>query len=574
MKNLKFVAFILVIMLLNGCKSIEKMKETVDQIKYTADPELLAEKGNEVKSSVTVMFPEKFFQKDATVEIKLFLKWEDGEKEIATKTVQGEKVEANNTPIKFDTGGSVTLEGTIDYEEAMRKSELVIRMNGKVKAEDPFVEIIANKVVAQGVLATSKIVEKDPKPIMMADNFKRIIPSTKEAEILYLINRAEVRKEELKKEEMEALVDFIKKATENEREVFKTAKISAYASPDGEIDLNTRLASKREKTAEDYLKNVLKKANVEQVKEDGFIAKDNTPEDWEGFKKLMQASNIKDKELILRVLSMYSDPVVREKEIKNISEAFEEIKDEVLPKLRRSVLKIDIEKVGYSDEELIALVNEDIEKLNLEELLFAAGLFDDFNKKLTIYQKAAEKHADCLRAINNVGYCYIKLGNAAEAKVALEKAAQIKAENPVVLNNLGVVALMQDDAAKAEQLFLQATNAGNNVQYNLGIIEIMKGNYEGAVQYLSGTNSFNQALALALAGKNNVASETLTKIENKTAKVYYLTAIMAARSANETALFDNLRTAIGKDASLKEYVKKDMEFAKYFENETFISIVG
>lgn len=571
MKNFKIVAVFLIALILNGCGGPDKMRETSDLIKYTATPQVLVEQGNEVKASVVVLFPEKYFNKKATAVIKLVLVWEGGEKEVATTTVQGESVEANNTPIRFETGGSVTLEGTFAFEDAMRKSELVIRTTATVK--DASVDL-PQAVVAQGVLATSKLVEKNPRALAINDNFQRVIPSEKEAEILYLINRAEIRKTELRKDEIKSLVDFILSANESERKEFKSAKISAYASPDGEIDLNTKLAGKRETTAKNYLTKEFKKAKVDQAKEENFLSVENTPEDWEGFKKLMGESNVKDKDLILRVLSMYSDPVVREKEIKNISEAFEEIKDEVLPKLRRSVLKIAIEQIGYSDDELRTLVDENIDTLNIEELLFAANLFNDFNKKLVIYQKAAEKYPTCIRAHNNVGYSYINLGNVADAKVALEKASGIKADNPTVLNNLGVIALMEGDAEKAEQLFISATDAGNAVQYNLGIINIMKGKYEAAVQYLGGTDSFNQALALALTDKNNPATATTDKIENKTANVYYLKAVLGARTQSESALFNNLRTAVEMDASLKEYAKKDMEFGKFFENETFTSIVG
>jgi len=573
MKNLKIVAVFLIALILHGCGGISKMVDSKDAITYTPNPKVLTEVGNEVKSSVTVLFPEKYFNKKALVELKMVLVWEGGEKEIATKVVQGESVEANNTPIKFETGGSVTLEGTIEFEEAMRKSELHVRIGGKVKAEEPFAPI-EDKTIAQGVLATSKLVENNPQPIMMADKFQRIIPAEKQAEILYLINRAEVRRSELKKEEIKMLVDFILEANTDERKEFKGAKISAYASPDGEVDLNTKLAGKREKTAQKYISKQFKKAKVNQAKEENFFTLENTPEDWDGFKKLMQASEIKDKELILRVLSMYSDPIVREKEIKNIAEAFEEIKDDVLPKLRRSILSIAIDQVGYSDDELKTLVDSNIDTLNLEELLYAARLFEDYNKKLTVYQKAAEVDPNCIRAANNVGYCYLQLDKVDDAKVALEKAAQIKADNPVVLNNLGVVALRQGDAEKAEQLFISATDAGNQVQYNLGIINIMKGKFEAAVQYLGGTDSFNQALAMALVGKDAPASNVLEKVENPTANAYYLKAVLGARTANETSLFNSLRTAVGMDAALKEYVKKDMEFAKYFENETFKSIVG
>jgi tetratricopeptide (TPR) repeat protein len=403
---------------------------------------------------------------------------------------------------------------------------------------------------------------------MFNDNFKRIVPDSYQADIHYIINKSDVRASELKQDDIVGMKDFINKANANERITLKNIGVSAYASPDGPEDLNTKLASAREGTATVFVKKDLKDSKVEIPADKEFFTLMSTPEDWEGFKKLMESSSIKDKDLILRVLTMYSDPVVREKEIRNISAAFEQIKTDILPQLRRSKMTVSVEKVGYSDDEFKQLINTNLDTLNLEELLYAATLVDDLNKKLEVYEKAAAKFPGCVRAHNNVGYVQVKLGNASAAKAAFDKAKALKEAN-IINNNLGVVALMEGDMKKAEELFTAALGAGDEVNYNLGILKILAGDYESAQNYYGSTASFNSALVKLLNGNPSACYEMLRDLEDECAKVYYLMAVSMAREGDAERMYNALSTCVAKDASWKQYAVKDVEFFKYWEEPTF-----
>jgi Flp pilus assembly protein TadD len=454
----------------------------------------------------------------------------------------------------------------------MMKAVLYMQMTATVKNKSVEIPEIP---IATGVIATPTLVRVDPQSILLGDNFVRTTPEAYSAEILYVINKADVRSSELKKQEITDLQAKLQAAGTNERIDVKGAKVSSYASPDGAVDLNTKLSDNRGKSAQEYLAKTLKKLNIEGSDAQQFLQVVATAEDWDGFKKLMEQSTIKDKELILRVLSMYSDPEVREKEIKNIAAAYTEIKDEVLPKLRRSQMIIDIEKVGYSDEELKTLAASDPDTLNIEELLYAAKLTEGNEAKLAIYKKAAEKYPDCFRAHNNIGYIYVQMGNTAEAKTAFEKSKSIK-ETDVVKNNLGVIALLEGDAAKAEELFTASISAGEAVNYNLGIIKIQKADYVAAVNYFGNKPSFNAALAQVCNKQTEKAITTLDQLgEVDDAWVYYLKAVAGARGSREEVVIQNLRLALEKDkkGEIKAYALKDAEFRAYVANEAFIGLV-
>jgi tetratricopeptide (TPR) repeat protein len=297
-----------------------------------------------------------------------------------------------------------------------------------------------------------------------------------------------------------------------------------------------------------------------------------TPEDWEGFKKLMEESDVQDKDLILRVLSMYSDPVVREKEIKNIAEAFEEIKVKILPELRRSVFTVKVEKIGWSDAELKQWVVDNMDTLVLEELLYSASLFEDNETKLALYGMAWEKHPKCIRAANNVGVTKLAMKDLAGSKKAFEAAKAIKDHN-IVKNNLGVIALREGDVETAEQLFSAASGAGEEVNQNLATIKIIQGDYDAAKSLLGASQSYNNALVILLQGQPDKAYEMLNGLKGEHAMVDYLMAVAAARGDDKDAMLDALRAAVAKKAKLKEYATKDIEFAAYFEDEAFKGIV-
>ena len=571
MKRINYLAsFLISALILSSCGGLDKMKEEASNLQYNVTPKVLEMHGGKVKYEIKGDVPAEWFNKKAIVEFTPVFKYDGGEEVLESKTFQGESVEANNTVIGFETGGAIEFAGEFDYKEAMRVGELEMRAKATIK--DKSLDLASYKL-ADGVISTPLLVMVDPKPIAAKDNFQRVINESKAADIHYVIQRSNVRNSELKEQDIKDLEAFVNDANKEANMEFKGIEISAYASPDGPEKLNERLSVARKKSADKYLEKVIGKAKVSKEDAATLYNLKSTAEDWDGFKKLVENSTIEDKDLILRVLSMYSDPVVREKEIKNMSAAYKVLADDVLPKLRRSDITVKVDKVGYSDEEILDLAANNPDTLNIEELLYAGKLTEGLEAKAAIYKKATEKYPECFRAFNNLGYVNILMNNLTDAKAALEKANELKEGDPIITNNLGVIALLEGDKETAQKDFLNATDAGNDVDYNLGIIKIMDGEYEAAVNYFQNSKSFNTALAMLLAGKNDSANKTIDVVEKDSPKNYYLKAVINARIGEEGAVMDNLKTAIEKDPELKAMAKTDLEFRNYFENETFKTIV-
>jgi tetratricopeptide (TPR) repeat protein len=570
MKKLTYLAlFTFAAFAISSCGGLNKMKEKAADVSYKVTPEILEEHGDQVAIKIDVKYPAKYFNKKATLTATPILKYEKGETAFTPKSVQGESVQANNQKIAFKTGGSVSYAASVPFTEDMMKSQLVVRVEAELKGKKlPFEDY----KLADGVIATPKLVMIDPKPVLVADKFQKIMPESMMADILYVINRADIRASELKKEEWKKVMEYINKVNADAKADLKGLEVSSYASPDGAVDLNDKLAQKREGTASQYIEKELKKSKVEQIAQEGFLAKKYTAEDWEGFKKLMESSTIQDKELILRVLSMYSDPVVREKEIKNIASAYKAIAEDVLPQLRRSKLTVNVDKVGYTDEELKGLWVSDPDTLSLEEILYTATLFTDLNTKLAVYNKAGVNYPTCFRAKNNAGYVNILLGKTEDAKKNLTQAKELQ-NNDVVNNNLGCVALMSGDLAKAQELFTASMGAGTVVNYNLGIIKVIQGDYDAAANYFGNTDEFNTALVKCLKKDFDGSLATLGRIQKDFAKKDYLRAVVAAKQSKDELVFESLRLAVAKDSALKNRAKVDIEFAKYFDSEVFKGIV-
>ncbi len=573
MKKIKLnylTILVLAAFFISGCAGLTKMRDESGTVSYQVNPNPLVEQGGDVKVTGDVKFPEKYFNKKAVIVATPVLKYDGGQVEFPTTTLQGEKVEANNKVIPYD-GGGYTFSGSVPYKPELMKSELVVNYSARIKEGDP-VEFGSTKI-ADGVVATSTLVKVDPQTVSMNDNFKRIIPESYTADIHYVINKADVRRTELKSEDVVALEQKMVEAKATPNKQIKAAKISAYASPDGALDLNEKLSANREKSAEKYFKKALKDKKITEAEAEGFLSMMTTPEDWEGFKALMEKSSIQDKELILRVLSMYSDPVVREKEIKNISSAYKEIADDVLPQLRRSVMSVDVDVVGKSDEELLKLGLSDPKTLNLEEVLYAATLTNDLKEKAAIYKAASEAFPQCIRAHNNLGSTLLQQGNVNDAKAALTAANALK-DNATVKANLGAVALAEGDLKTAEELLTAAMSAGDAPSYNLGIIKIKQGDYAAAANYFGNKPSFNAALAQMLNGGNEKAIATLNSLGDvKDGWVYYLKAVASARGGVAEGVVNNLRQAISLDPSIKAYALKDAEMLKFVTNEAVAALL-
>ena len=576
----KPIVFLTLIMVLSSCAGLNKMKKNADQINFKVTPEVLESHAGQVSVAVDGRFPTKYFNKKATLTATPVLKYEGGSTTLTPVTVQGENVEANNRVIGYISGGNLSYNENFEYKPEMSKSELYVNM--KASKGSKSVEFTPVKV-ADGVIATSELVAKMPKPILGVrreanttgkydpniDPFQRVVPDEMMADIHYLINRANVRREETESDDVKSLEDYTKKANEDGNIDLKRVEIAAYASPDGSIDLNTDLAANRKESSSEFLQRRLKEAGIEIDLRTKY-----TPEDWDGFKELLEKSNIQDKELILRVLSMYTDPEVREREIRNLSATFTEVADEILPQLRRARMTTSVDFIGKTDDELKAAAKSNPGSLNPAELLYAATLFDSLDDQLEIYNAFIKNFPSDWRGPNNAGYVLAKQGEYEKAKPLFEKAETLRNSEPIVKNNLGAIALTEGDVTNAEVLFGAAAGSGDEVNYNLGIVSLEKAEYDKAVRYFSKYEDINSALAKMMAGNNNGALRDLEAFDMPDCYMKeYLKAIIGARTAKESLLFESLEAACNINSDMKAKAKADMEFARYFENPRFKEIV-
>jgi tetratricopeptide (TPR) repeat protein len=568
----KFRSYFILILaaaVMTGCSGLNKMKKNSNLVKYEVTPKVLETHAGVVNVTIKGTFPAKYFDKKTTVTATPVLTYTGGETAFEkVQVLQGESVQANNKVITT-TGGDFTYTGTIPYKDAMKMSELVLRIKavrGKKTLDFDPVKI------ADGVIATSTLVDKDGRPIMSKDNYVRINPESKLADIHYQINQADINSKELKAEDIALLKEYIKSVSADSSRKLKSTDVSSYASPDGSMKINAPLSEKRGKTADKFIKKEFDKIPV--AKTEGFFNEKTTAEDWDGFKSEVEKSSIQDKDLILRVLSMYSDPEVRNKEIKNMSSAFEKLKTEILPQLRRSKMAVNVDIVGRSDDQILAQMKTDPKKLNEEEMLRAGSLTKDLNEQLKFYQEAAENNPKDFRAQNNVGCTYMALDKTDEAIASFEKAKAIE-NNDVIKNNLGFGSLVKGDIAKAEEYFNSMTAASPESKYGLGVIAITKGEYDKAVNDFGTEPSFNLALALYLKGDVAKAKSTLDSMKDlcKCGKPSYLKAVIGAKLDDRNYMLSNLREAIGFKADWKAYAKTDLEFAKFFTDDTFKSTI-
>ena len=568
----KFRSYFILILaaaVMTSCSGLNKMKKNSNLVKYEVTPKVLETHAGVVTVTIKGTFPAKYFDKKTTVTATPVLTYAGGETAFdKVQVLQGEKVQANNKVIT-STGGDFTYTSTIPYKDAMKMSELVLRIKavrGKKSLDFDQVKI------ADGVIATSTLVEKHGKAISSKDNYVRINPESKLADIHYQINQADISNKELKAEDIALLKAYILSVTADSSRKLKSSEISSYASPDGSMKINAPLSEKRGKTADKFLKKEFLK--IDAAKADGFFNEKTTPEDWDGFKSEVEKSTMQDKDLILRVLSMYSDPDVREKEIKNMSAAFAILKTDILPKLRRSKLAVNVDIVGRTDEQILAQMQADPKVLNHEEMLRAGSLTKDLNEQLKFYQTAADNDPKDFRAQNNIGVTYLALEKNDDAIVAFEKAKAIQ-NNDVVKNNLGFGALVKGDMAKAEEYFNSMTAATPESKWGLGVIAITKGEYDKAVNFFGTEPCFNNALALYLKGDVTKAKAMLDGMKElcKCGKPSYLKAVIGAKLDDRNYMLSNLREAIGFKADWKAYAKTDLEFAKFFTDDTFKSTV-
>ena len=530
---------------------------------FTVTPQVLEAVGGKVPATINGKFPEKYFNKKAVVEVTPVLKWNGGEAKGQPATFQGEKVEGNDQTISYKMGGSYTMKTSFDYVPEMAKSELYLEFKATIGKK--VVTIPAVKV-ADGVISTSELVNNtlgNANPALGEDAFQRIIKEKHDANIMFLIQQANIRSSELKTaKEFNKEVANVNEAANKK---ISNIEVSAYASPDGGVSLNTTLAENREGNTTKMLSKDLKKAKI-----DAPIDAKYTAQDWEGFQELVSKSNIQDKELILRVLSMYQDPAQREQEIKNISSVYKNLADDILPQLRRSRLTLNYEIIGKSDEEITKLASSNPSELNVEELLYAATLTNDPAKQEAIYTQATKQFPNDYRAFNNLGKLAYQAGNVDKAESYFKKAASVNA-SPEVNMNLGLISLIKGDKAAAETYFGKAAGT-KELGESMGNLYIAQGQYERAVNSFGDSKTNSAALAQILAKDYNKAKNTLANVERPDAYTDYLMAVLGARTNNSSMVTSSLKSAVAKDSSLAKKAATDLEFAKYFTNADFMSI--
>ncbi len=562
-KQLFFGLSLLVAVIFTSCSSMDDL----DSSYFTTTPNPLEAKGGKVDATVTGTFPVKYFNKKAVVTVTPVLKMSNGESvQGASSVYQGEKVVGNDQVISYKGGGTYNLDVSFDYVPEMAVSELFLEFDVAVKKKNYQLQAVK---VADGVISTSELLQSgDLGSALIADQFERDIMEMTEAEILFLIHQSTVRRSEIRADDIKALTQKIIEAKEELNQSVESLKVSAYASPDGPLALNTSLAERRQKSTEKFLNAELKKIDSPLTVETRF-----TPEDWDGFQKLMEESDIQDKQLILRVLSMYQDPEQREREIKNLSAAYKQIADEILPQLRRSQLKLMVKVTGKSDEEIAKLVKEDVSQLNVEELLYAATLTDNLDEKATIYEKAISEYGSDIRTYNNLGTIKYQQGKVDEAATLFNKALQIDATDADANFNAGLCAMAQGETDKANQYFGKAAGTVGDLKNATGSYYVATGDYAKAKAAMQGVSSNNAALTQILNKEYNAAKNTLSSIANPDATTAYLLAVVAARTNDKDGVYSNLKNAIGQDKTMAVKAVNDLEFSKFWTDASFQSIV-
>lgn len=541
-------------LLLTSCSS--KLGElTADNFKVVPNP-LEAEVG-QVPATINGTFPEKYMKKKAVVTVTPELRYADGKVARGTSaTFQGEKVKGNDQTISYKVGGNYTMKSNFAYVPDMLKSELYLTFDAKVGKKS--VEVPAVKV-ANGVIATSMLyteTAENAQACIAPDAFQRITAQKQDANIKFLIQQANLRRSELKNNSVKEFVELLKRINDDKKNLnLNNIEISAYASPDGGFELNEKLASNRQKNTEKYLQKELKKIKMESPVDAKYTA-----QDWEGFQELVKASNIQDKDVILRVLSMYKDPEEREQQIKNMSAGFKELAEGVLPELRRARLTINYEVVGRSNEEIKEQYNADAKVLTVEELLYAATLTDNATEKEGIYKTTTQVYPNDARAYNNLATLEFAKGNYSAAKNYAQKALGVNAKCQEANANLGLIALQAGDVKAAEALIAKAPEA-NGISEILGNLNLAKGNYAQAISNFANTNSNSAALAQIMSKNYSAAAQVLNNVKNANAMTEYLKAVLNARQGNNSAAATALKNAIAKDPSLAKYAANDLELS-------------
>jgi len=535
---------------------------------FTVTPSPMEAVGGKVPVTINGRFPEKYMKKKAVVTVIPEIRYANGRASGQSATFQGEKVMGNNQEISYKLGGNYTMRNSFTYVPEMQQSELYLTFDAKVGKKSV---AIPDVKVADGVLATSTLIKNTVATAnteIAPDAYQYAIKQTQQAQIKYLVNQANIRSSELNSTSVQDFVKTLRAIKDDQHGyMLDNVEVSAYASPEGSVQFNTQLAEKRQKSSQGYVDKQLKNVNLETDVDAKYTA-----EDWEGFQELVGASNIQDKDLILRVLSMYQDPEEREQQIRNLSAGYKELADEILPELRRARLTINYNLIGRSDDEIEAQYKEDASKLSVEELLYSATLTDDASKKRDIYATTTSLYPDDYRAYNNLATLAYEDGNLSLAKDYLDKAAAKKGSATEVNANRALVALAEGDNEEAQEYLSKAT-ASKNYNEVLGNLLVAEGKYSQAADCLKGVKTNSAALAQILNKDYSSAATTLSSVASPDAVTSYLKAVVSARTNQDASVISNLKDAFSKDSSLKKRAKKDLEFVSLFNDSSFKNLV-
>ena len=566
-KQTLFLTMVIVVLTFFACKP---PKEFVDNITVTPNP--LEYRAGKVEVKIEGTFPQKYFTKKMEMIVTPYLvsNINGNVTKAQSKVYQGEKVKGNNTTVNYKVGGKYSQTAVFNYTPDMESSQLWLEVTIKVGKKDYVIDPV---LVAMGVNVTPLLVTFQPgagdvTALIAPDKFQRVIQEKKEAEIYYVIQQSYIRPQELKRADVEAMAAAIKQASTAENEKMVDMVISSYCSPDGGMELNENLVKARAKSADTMYEKLFKKN-----KADVTIDNKLTAEDWAGFKKLMEASNIQDKDVILRVLSMYQDPEQREAEMRKLAAAYKTIADQILPELRRSTMTLTIDVIGKSDEEIMNLMNTDPSKLTEDEMLYAATLVPTWEQKAAIYKKTTEVYPNCSRAFNNLGAANFEMGKLAEASRGFSKALQMEPKNPTYNFNCALIQLCEGNMAKAQEYLGNAGGVGEPLNQINGCIAILNGDYAKAVSLFGNYKSNNAALANICNKNYTNAMNILNAVPSPNAMTYYLKAVVCARTNDANGVYNNLSTALQQDPNLKTTAARSVEFLPYLENEQIIILM-
>jgi len=569
-QNVKLLALVAVTSTaLIACNPLSKMVKRQSEVNYEVTPNPAEMHGDSIEIVINGSFPEKYFNKKVSATVTPVLVYGDKSQEFEPFKLKGEDSEAEGTTINYEKGGSFSQTTKIAYVEGMDVATVELRAQGEYKGKTKDLDPIK---AADGTIITPKLVMSSDQAILGADKFQKFTLINNVVEINYIVNQSGVRGSEMSDKDIKDLKKSIKAWTKDEKMEFNSLVVNAYASPEGELSKNDNLANERAASGAKAIQNVLKRSKVEMA--EGFAQLNGKGEDWAGFKTLMEASDIKDKELIIRVLETESDLEKREQEIKNLAATYTEVAKKILPQLRRAQCDLVMKHHNLTDEEIKTLVDTKIDSLDVEQMLYAATLYTDAAKKESIYKSVSSIHATDWRGPNNVGMLYLSQNKLADAKAEFDKANTISAGEPVVMNNLGVIERLNGNLDAAMEYYDKASGAGSEVAENKGLVYIIKGDYASATSNYSGVNSFNAALANVLNGNNSVDAMIDGSDDKDEALSYYLKAIAGARNGDKDALVNNLKSATSKDASLKAKAKTDAEFIKFREDAEFQAAVN